>query len=301
MHTLVVGATGLVGSEVCSRLREAGHTVRALVRRTSDPGKRQALEDRGVELFYGDLKDPASLVRACEGSDAVISTASSTFSRQPGDGIDSVDADGQLALVAAAREAQVSHFVFVSFRENPTIQFPLTKAKRAVERALIESGMPYTILQASYFMEVWLSPALGFDIANRKVRLLGDGTAPVSYVSYHDLAHAAAGVIDQPLARNAVVEFGGPDALSQRDVIRMVETAGGGPIATESVSEADLEAQRQAATDPMQQSFCGLMLQCARGDAMNPSRSRELLPFARTSVHQYIAAQIVPTGPPHAV
>src|SRR6186713_1182209 len=99
MNILVVGATGLVGSEVCSRLREAGHAVRALVRRTSDPGKRQALEDRDVALVYGDLKDPASLVPACDGIDAVISTASSTFSRQPGDGIDSVDAEGQLSLV----------------------------------------------------------------------------------------------------------------------------------------------------------------------------------------------------------
>jgi uncharacterized protein YbjT (DUF2867 family) len=296
MNTLVVGATGLVGSDVCARLREAGHHVRALVRRTSDPAKRQALENQGVELVYGDLKDPTSLAPACAGIDAVISTASSTLSRQPGDGIESVDDQGQLALVRTAREAGVSHFVFVSFRNNPSIQYPLTRAKRAVERALIESGMNYTILQASYFMEVWLSPALGFDVANRKVRLFGQGTAPVSYVSYRDVAHAAAFVVDQPLARNAVIEFGGPDALSQRDVIQMIEVAGGGPMATERVSEAELETQRRAATDSMQQSFCGLMLQCAQGDAMDPSRSREVLPFARTSVREYIAAQVAPTG-----
>ena len=63
MNTLVVGATGLVGSDVCARLREAGHHVRAMVRRTSDPAKRQALENQGVELVYGDLKDPTSLAR----------------------------------------------------------------------------------------------------------------------------------------------------------------------------------------------------------------------------------------------
>ena len=58
--------------------------------------------------------------------------------------------------------------MFVSFRENPAIQFPLTIAKRAVEHALKASGMSYTILQASYFMEVWLTPALGFDAANHR-------------------------------------------------------------------------------------------------------------------------------------
>ena len=178
MKTLVVGATGLLGLEICRRLTEAGRSVRCLIRRTSDEGKRAELERLGVELVEGDLKDPASLARACAGVQSVISTASSTFSRQPGDSIESVDQQGQLALVDAARRAGVEHFVFVSFRENPSIQYPLTAAKRAVEQALQASGMDYTILQASYFMEIWLTPALGFDVANGKVRLYGDGSRP---------------------------------------------------------------------------------------------------------------------------
>ena len=162
MKTLVVGATGLVGQEICRQLRDAGRSVRALVRRTSDPVKRAGLDKLGVELIEGDLKDPASLARACAGVQSVVSTASSTLSRQAGDSIESVDQEGQLSLVEAARNAGVEHFVFVSFRDNPRIQFPLTIAKRAAERALKGSGMAYTILQASYFMEVWLTPALGF-------------------------------------------------------------------------------------------------------------------------------------------
>src|SRR6185503_10243695 len=112
MKTLLVGATGLLGPDICQRLTAAGHHVRALIRPTSDAGKRAALAGLGVELVEGDLKDPASLARACTGVQAVISTASSTRSRQSGDSIESVDQQGQSALVEAARQAGVDHFVF---------------------------------------------------------------------------------------------------------------------------------------------------------------------------------------------
>ena len=84
---LVAGATGLVGMEVCRQLVGKGERVRALVRETSAPEKLDALRAAGVELFQGDLKDPESLRGACRGVEAVISTASSTLSRQPGDSI----------------------------------------------------------------------------------------------------------------------------------------------------------------------------------------------------------------------
>ncbi len=292
MKTLVVGATGLLGHDICRRLTEAGRPVRALVRRTSDQARRAELERLGVELVEGDLKDHASLARACTGVQSVVSTASSTFSRQPGDSIESVDRSGQLALVDAARTAGVEHVVYISFRENPTVQYPLTAAKRDVEHALKASGMDYTIIQASYFMEIWLTPALGFDVANGKVRLYGDGRRPISWISYRDVARAAAGATTGPGVRNMVVELGGPQALSLREVVRLFEASGAGEIATESVPESALEAQMDAATDPLQKSFAGLMLQCARGDAIDMTTSHRLFPFQMTSVRDYITAQL---------
>ena len=292
MRTLLVGATGLLGPEICQRLVEAEHQVRALIRPTADEAKRAALVGLGVELVEGDLKEAGSLARACAGVQAVISTASSTLSRQAGDSIESVDQQGQLALVEAARRAGVDRFVFVSFRDNPNIQFPLTVAKRAVERALKSSGMAYTILQASYFMEVWLTPALGFDAANGKVRLSGDGSRSISWISYRDVARAAAAAVIEGTARNMVVELGGPQALSPREVVRMFEAAGAGEIATESVPEAALEAQMKEATDSLQKSFAGLMLQCAAGDAIDTTTSSRLFPFQMTSVRDFITAQL---------
>jgi uncharacterized protein YbjT (DUF2867 family) len=74
---LVVGATGMLGSEVCRRLTAAGRPVRALVRVTSDQAKVDMLKGYGAEIVQGDLRDPASLAAACRGIDAVICTASS--------------------------------------------------------------------------------------------------------------------------------------------------------------------------------------------------------------------------------
>src|SRR6478736_5115360 len=152
---LVAGATGLVGSAVCQKLAHRGENVRALVRSTSSPEKVDALRSAGVEIHTGDLKDAASIADACKGVDAVISTASSTLSRQPGDSIESVDAAGQLGLVQAAKNAGVSRFILVSFRRRTDIPFPLSDAKAKVEAAIRD--LNFTIIQASYFMEVWLS------------------------------------------------------------------------------------------------------------------------------------------------
>ena len=87
----------------------------------------------------------------------MISTASSTFSRQSGDSIETVDRRGQLALVDAARTAGVDHFVFISYRDNPdSVPVDRGRARRRAGAEGVRDGV--TILQASYFMEIWLTP-----------------------------------------------------------------------------------------------------------------------------------------------
>jgi uncharacterized protein YbjT (DUF2867 family) len=235
----------------------------------------------------GDLKDPKSIARACCGAKAVVSTASSTFSRQEGDTIESVDRDGQITLVDSAAQAGVDRFVFVSFRDNPAIQFPLTQAKRAVGTRLKEKGVPYTILQASWFMEVWLSPALGFDAANRKARIYGRGEAKISWVSYRDVAQLAVDAFREPRARNRVLEVGGPQALSPLEVVQVLGAAGLGDFDIEHVSEPDLKRLFEADGDALQKSFAGLMLQYASGDAIDMKPTLDILPLQLTSVRDY--------------
>ncbi len=283
---LVVGATGLVGNAVCQKLVERGEKVRALARATSISSKVNALASRGVEIHTGDLKDVNSLASACAGVEAVISTASSTLARQSGDSIESVDRAGQLALVQAARNAGVTRFVFVSFRRSPDLPFPLSKAKAAVENAL--NDFNFTIIQASFFMEVWLSPALGFDYANATARIYGSGTNPISWVSFVDVAEMCAIALRHRGAERQVIEFGGPEALTALEVVARVEKTSGRPFRLDHVSEETLIAQWKAAVEPMDNTFAALMLSCARGDAMNMTPVVDRYGIRLTNLAEYI-------------
>ena len=131
---LVVGATGMVGTEICRLLRASGKPVMALVRRNSDPSKLRRLEELGASVVRGDLREPRSLELACEGVDAVIGTVSAMpFAYDPNDNTPrTTDQDGYLNLVAAASKAAVQRLVYVSFPPM-TPDFPLQQAKRAVE------------------------------------------------------------------------------------------------------------------------------------------------------------------------
>lgn len=284
---LVVGATGTLGFEVCRLLAERQQSFRALVRVNSNTDKVAQLESIGAKTVLGDLKDPASLAHACQGVAQVISTASATMTRQEGDSIETVDGQGQRNLVAAARAAGVQKFVFISFRENPDIDFPLNQAKRGVEQALRASGMNWTSLQASWFMEGWLSPALGFDYPNASARVYGAGENKISWVSFKDVAQFAVQALDNPAANNTVLGIGGPAQLSPNEVIQIFEGVQGKAFAVERVPVGVLEEQLATAPDTLQESFAGLMLQYAHGDPIDMAGTLEKIPVTLTSVQDY--------------
>jgi len=288
---LVVGATGALGSEVCRLLKAAGHPIRALVRSTAAAERLQHLRALGAELVTGDLKDLASLGRACDGATAVISTASSTLSAQRGDSIRSVDRDGQIALIDAAVAANASHFVHVSVSGGFDTDCALLEAKRAVERHLQRSGVgTYTILRPTCFMEIWLGPALGFDIGAAQARIFGAGEGKMSWISLCDVARFAVAALDNPAARDAVIDLGGPDALSQLEVVRLAEQIGGRAFELESISQGVLQSQYDYATDPLHKSFAAMMLAVSRGHAipMDDTLGRFPFPTRLTTVRDYV-------------
>jgi len=282
---LVVGSTGLLGSEVCRRLAARKHQVRALVRPTAAQDKLDALRAFGVGIVTGDLKDPESLEAATHGATAIISTASSTLSRQAGDSIETVDLKGQLNLVEAAKVNGVRRFIFVSFRNDPQVQHPLAVAKQAVEQSLRD--LDYTILQASWFMQVWLSAALGFDYQNAKARIYGDGHNKISWVSFPDVAEFCQAAVENPAARRRIIEVGGPEPLSPLEVVRIFEGEAGRKFHVEHVPEEALQAQMAAATDSLQRTFAGLMVQYAHGDSIDMQPVLQQFPIQLTSVRDY--------------
>jgi uncharacterized protein YbjT (DUF2867 family) len=289
---LVAGATGFLGREICRRLAEQGEPIRCLVRASSDPEVVGQLRAMGAEIVLGDLKEHRSLDAACAGVGAVVSTATVTRSRQQGDSIEASDQQGQLNLVEAARTAGVSRFVYISYSGQIDSDDPLTRAKRAVEHAVRQSGMSYTILRPSYFMEAWLGPNLGFDYENAKATIYGSGTKAVSWISLGDVAEFAVRSLVDAAAGNATLELGGPEALSPREVVQIFEEESGRTFEVQLVSEEMLRAQQAQATDSLQQTFAALMLNYAAGDPIPMEETLRTFPVRLRSVREYARAAV---------
>ena len=283
---LVAGATGFLGSEICRQLLSKNKQVKGLVRATSDKNKVAGLKETGVEIIEGDLKNKESLINALSGVSAIISTVSSTLSRQEGDSIQTVDEQGQNNLVDAAIEAGVNQFIYVSFCHMPE-DSPLQRAKRKVEHHLVESGLNYTILQPTYFMEVWLSPMLGFDYPNGKATIFGDGKKKISWIAIKDVASFAVASLENSLAKNKIIELGGPEPLSPLQVVDIFETARGKKFELQFVPEEALRAQRDSAQDPLSESFAALTLSVVHGSEIDMKENTNLFPVQLTSVNDY--------------
>jgi uncharacterized protein YbjT (DUF2867 family) len=286
---LVVGSTGFLGSEICRRLAAENRPVRALVRSTSDQAKVDKLKEYGAEIVQGDVLDRASLDAACQGVRAVISTVSSVPSCYVAgeNDIQTVDTDGLTNLIAAAQAAGVEHFIYTSFSGQIDLDFPLRNAKRTVEGRLKDSGLTYTILHPSFFMEVWFSPALGFDYASAKAQIYGAGENPISWISLGDVAQFAVESLGNPAAPNATLQMGGPEPLGPLEVVSIFEEIGGQSFEVEHVPEEALKAQQEAATDPLQQTFSALMRCYAQGDPIDMQETLQAFPMQLTSVRDY--------------
>lgn len=293
-QTLVVGATGFLGMQIVRGLREGRASVRAVVRPSADPAKRQFLESQGAALVAADLKDPQSLEAACRGVTTIVSTATAVVSRQAGDSLQTVDESGQLGLIELAERSGVQHFVFVSFPPAP-IDYAFQTAKRRVEARLRESRMSFTVLQPAAFMEAWLGPMFGFDPARGKARVFGSGERAVSWVSIEDVARFAAKAAGGGGFAGAVLPLGGPETLSPLEVIRIFEELGSPKVVVEHVPEAALEAQHAAARNPLEEAFACSALSLARGQEVDCEVALRLLPGRMRSVRDH-ARQIL-AGP----
>jgi len=287
MSILVVGGTGRVGREVALQLSKSGSDVAALVRGGRNHAVSQQLIDSGIEVIGGDLRIPATLRDAVHGFDTVFCSATSMPSAAD-DGLRQVDHDGALSLIEAAEEQDVKRFIYVSYSGNMRFDSPLESAKRDCENRLIRSKMETFILRPSYFMEVWLSPMLGFDATNGSVRIYGSGNAKVSYISSSSVAEFAVACASTAASqKNTILELGGPESLSQLDAVRVFEEALGKQMRIDYVPAQALMAQHESSV-PLERAFGALMLAYAKGDEIpNAAETAAQYGIRLRSVREY--------------
>ncbi|WP_370105931.1 SDR family oxidoreductase [Streptacidiphilus sp. BW17] len=136
---LVTGGTGTLGSLVVPQLRAAGRDVR-IVSRHAHP------DEPGIAFAVGDLLTGDGLDAALAGVETVVHIA----------GAAKGDETVARNLVAAARKAGVRHLVHVSAIGVDTVPLAWFRMKLAAERAIVDSGIPYTVLRPAQFHSLTL-------------------------------------------------------------------------------------------------------------------------------------------------
>ena len=209
---LVTGATGSLGRRVVRQLRAKEQPVKAFVRLSS---RFSELEDRGAEIFIGDLKQEKDIIRACQDVKYIISAHGAGDAQ-------ALDYRANIDLIDRAIAEGVEHFVYISvlgvdrgYQDSTTF-----KAKREVEKYLIKSGLNYTILRPSGFAnnivplaERFRDTGVYFSIGDQKNRS--------SIVSTDDLAKIAIASVEIEAAKNQIFAVGGPDILKREDIPRI--------------------------------------------------------------------------------
>lgn len=236
---LVVGATGMLGSQIVYRLLEQGRPVRAFVRPASDY---QPLEAAGAEIVFGDLRQPETFGPALAGVERVVANATAPLmERHLPEAVAAVDGRGLQDLIDACREAGIKQFVFtnaVGFK--PGEPLPLVHHKGQTEAYLIESGLPYTVLRLEKFAEVWIGFLVGSQLQQGpRATIVGDGTVRHAFVSMENVLDLVLAVLGNPAAENAILPLCAPDKLTYREIASLIEAAVGVPIELNHIRRED--------------------------------------------------------------
>ena len=235
---LVVGATSSVGRIVVPQLLENGEKVRAMTR---TPEKATDLKNLGAEVIKGDLREAESIANACRGAEKVIAMSHS-FTGKGNSSPQIVDDKGNRDLIDAAKAEGVKYFIFTSVlgaRADHPLDF--FRIKHKIEQYLQSSGLDYTIIRASAFMEFWAAMVGQPILDSGKTKIFGGGKNPINFVSAKDVAKFALLALEKPQAKNRIIEVGGPENLSFKEVVETFERISG---RTAKVSHVPLPAMK---------------------------------------------------------
>ncbi len=178
-------------------------------------------------MVSGDLRNPASLLSACRGVEQVLAAAHALVGK--GDNNPhTVDDAGNRQLIDAAKVAGVKYFIFVSVQDaSPDSPLEFFRIKYRTEQYLRASGLSFTIIRPSAYMDLW-AQLLGQPILEQgKATLFGRGNNPVNFVAVEDVARFVCIALENSRVCNRVIEIGGPENLTLNQVAETFELASG--------------------------------------------------------------------------
>jgi uncharacterized protein YbjT (DUF2867 family) len=220
---LVAGGTGTLGEFLIPRLTNRDLDVRVLTREASHTSN---LTGAHVEIAEGDIRDPRAVERAMAGVDAVVSAVHG-FIGKGAENPQTVDRDGNRNLIRSAAAAGVGHFVLMSIlgaaADHPTELF---RMKWEAEQELLHSGLAWSIVKPTAYMETWIGVLAAPLLQHEKAMVFGRGINPINFVSAADVARA----VEQALVdrRNGtIVEAGGPEDLGMSEFVQIFKSITG--------------------------------------------------------------------------
>jgi uncharacterized protein YbjT (DUF2867 family) len=143
-------------------------------------------------------------------------------------------------LIDAAVTAGVARFVFTSvLGASADSPVPFVRAKGEAEERLRSTDLRWTVLQRNIFMDVWFPAVLGPALAGQPVTLVGGGHRRHSFVAVRDVAAYAVSALTSDLADRRSLVIGGPQPLTWRDIIAMLEQHLGHRVDVRSVAPGD--------------------------------------------------------------
>jgi len=258
---LLAGGTGHLGVPLTKLLAARGDRVRVLSR---DPSRARARVPAEVELVAGDVRDASSLGPALAGVVTVISAV--TGFGPGGAGPQRVDLAGNENLIAAATAAGVEHFILVSIHgASSDHPLELYRAKFRAEERLRASNLEWTVIRPTVFMELWAGIVGDSLIKGGPATVFGRGQNPINFVSVRDVARFIELAVSDIRLRGRVLEVGGPENLTLRNVVEVIAASSGRPPSTRHVPLTALRVSA-ALLGPFRPDIAGLMGAAARMD-----------------------------------
>jgi uncharacterized protein YbjT (DUF2867 family) len=275
---LVAGGTGALGTRLLGLLADGGLDVRIMSR---NPDQARPPNGDGVQVVAGDVRDLRSLERAVVGARTVVS-AITGFGPARDVSPRTVDWEGNANLIRAAKAAGVEHFVLLSVcQAGPDHPIELFRMKHRAEEELRASGLPWTIIRPTAYMETWLG-ILGAPLLDAGVtRIFGGGQNPINFVSAHEIAQFVDLAVADSAMRGVTVEAGGPENLTMSEVVETFQTLTG---VRGKVSHVPLPMLRVMAAlmKPINPAMAALMqaavVMDTRDMTFNSSETRKLYP-----------------------
>jgi len=230
-RVVVAGATGYLGKFATREFKQRGCWVRALTRsaeRLAEPGPftAPAISHADVDdVFVAEATKPETLKGLCEGGIDIVFSALGISRQRDGLSFEQVDYQANRNLIDLCVESGVRKFVYVSMLGAEQIaHLAITKAHERVVEDLEASGLEYAIVRPSgYFSDMGAVLAMA---KRGRVLLVGDGTNHFNPIHGADLAAVC---VDAAEGEERVVEAGGPDILTQREVAELAFDVVGKP------------------------------------------------------------------------